>query len=329
MLVMTATDTTFFERDYATFVQMSKYDSFAILESDLSLLEAEGSATQKISKIEQDYTKRVYDILKKLDDDPEGTINSTEFANLIKTNEANSKIISAERAKLIGKTNAELQTTDKRIYDQFMAGKGTLLELFKKEYGKELSKFGKSITTGKVLIAFLLVNLAAMINGFFFTLFMLATGGNFYAASVGTAIIIAPLSEELLRMLNGNITHDHAFSDMINILEVIQYVGGTLAKGGLVAGIVVLLIRFFISMNIHKSASYNLLKDRITSLIGDKSAERLSDTNASIGVTTFNVVKHSLFNAISTINTLFAIIFGCVSNNLDYFFDVKSDAIPA
>ena len=264
-----------------------------------------------------------------MEDDPEGTINSTEFANLIKTNEANSKIISAERSKLIGKTNAELQTTDKRIYDQFMAGKGTLLELFKKEYGKELSKFGKSITTCKVLIAFLLVNLAAMINGFCFALFMLSTGGNFYAASVGTAVLIAPLSEELLRMLNGNITHDHAFSDMINILEVIQYVGGTLAKGGLVAGIVVLLIRFFISMNIHKSASYNLLKDRITSLIGDKSAERLSDTNASIGVTTFNVVKHSLFNAMATINTLFAIIFGCVSNNLDYFFDVKSDAIPA
>ena len=36
---MTATDITFFERDYSTLEQRSKYDSFAILESDLSILE--------------------------------------------------------------------------------------------------------------------------------------------------------------------------------------------------------------------------------------------------------------------------------------------------
>jgi hypothetical protein len=263
------------------------------------------------------------------DEAPEETINSKEFADLIKNNKSNSKIINEQRSKLIGKTNEELQVTDRRIYDKFMAGKGTILELFKQEYGKELSKFGKSITTGKLLIAFLLVNLAAVINGFFFTLFLMATGGNFYAASAGTAIIIAPLSEEILRMINGNITNDHSFSDMINILEVIQYVGATMARGGLVAGIIVLLIRFFVSMNIHKTASYNLLKDRITSLIGDDSAERLRDTNASAQVTTYNIVKHAIFNMLATINTLFAIIFGSVSHTLDYFFDVKTDVVPA
>ena len=296
-----------------------------LLESTNFLSESLFEATNAPLKTKE-YLAQTEKYLKRLSVDPEGVADDPNFQKMLTNFDKNSDVIRKARAKLVNKTDRELQVTDKRILDRiFKDGNWNIVEVIKQEYGKEIDKWSRT-DGGNVFKSFMILLLILIVHQTLLAIFFLMTGGNSVVAMAILAICVAPITEEVARYTMEVDERDHSFSDSINIFETINYSLMALASGGLGGVVVTLIIRSLFSMNLHKDNSYAIMRDKLRNCIDEsKLANRYVPAKKESKWTLYlNMLKHFFFNLNASIPGFGALIGVVIGGGAMVYSDAKS-----
>ena len=296
-----------------------------LLESTNFLSESLFEATNAPLKTKE-YLAQTEKYLKRLSVDPEGVADDPNFQRMLTNFDKNSDVIRKARAKLVNKTDRELQVTDKRILDRiFKDGNWNIVEVIKQEYGKEIDKWSRT-DGGNVFKSFMILLLILVVHETLRVIFFFMTGGNSVVAMAILAICVAPVTEEVARYTMEVDERDHSFSDSINILETILYSLMALASGGIGGVVVTLIIRSLFSMNLHKDNSYAIMRDKLRNCIDEsKLANRYVPAKKETKWTLYlNMLKHFFFNITASIGGFGTLIGVVVGGGAIVYSDAKS-----
>ena len=272
------------------------------------------------------YLEQTEKYLKLLSVSPEKVAADPNFQKMLVNYDKNNDVIRKARAKLVNKTDRELQVTDKRILDRiFKDGNWDIIGVIKQEYSKEIDKWSRT-DSGNVFKSFMILLFVGTINSTFYSIFFTMTGFNPIIAMALSAICIAPITEEVARYCMEVTEDDHSFSDNINILETINYGLKGLITGGLGGLIVTLIIRCLFSMNLHKDNSYAIMRDKLRNCIDEsklagKYVPAKKETSWTLAL---NMLKHFFFNLTASLGGLGALIGVVVGGGAMIYSDAKS-----